>query len=148
MSGFNFNFGNKEILKVIRSLSVNNAYGSNDFSIRLLKTCDSAVVKPFPNIWKKSSIFPVYSKGNKLIAQNYRPVSLQPIFGKTFERIKLTQSLSFLMKTSFLLQISLVVVLLIHVSINSYQLFIFSRDLFRHWSKSNSGSERSIFINS
>ena len=136
MSGFNFNFGNKETLKIIRSLNVNKVYGCNDSSIRLLKTCDSAVVKPlsiifrnclktgtFPNICKKSNIFPVFKKGDKLIAQNYHPVSLLPLFGKTFERISSTQSLSFLMKTSFSLQINLVFVLLILVSINSYQLF-------------------------
>ena len=69
-------------------------------SIRLLKICDSSIVKPlpiifkhclqsgsFPNNWKKSNVVPVDKKGDKQLLQNYRPVSLLPMCGKIFERI-------------------------------------------------------------
>ena len=69
-------------------------------SIRLLKICDSSIVKhlpiifkdclqsgSFPNNWKKSNVVPADKKGDKQLLQNYRPVSLLPICGKIFERI-------------------------------------------------------------
>ena len=68
-------------------------------SIRMLKICDLAIIKPlsmifrncinnstFPDLWKKSNICPIHKKGNKQIINNYRPVSLLPICGKIFER--------------------------------------------------------------
>ena len=64
----------------------------------MLKLCDLAVVKPlsiifkncvnqssFPDIWKKSNISPIHTKGNKQVINNYRPVSLLPTYGKIFE---------------------------------------------------------------
>ena len=41
----------------------------------------------FPNIWKKSNVVPVHKKGDKQVVDNYRPVSLSPIFGKILERL-------------------------------------------------------------
>ena len=71
-------FKNRDILKIIRSLNYNKAHGCNDISIRLLKMCDSSIVKPlsiifksclqtgtFPNNWKKSNVVPVHKKGDK-----------------------------------------------------------------------------------
>ena len=66
----------------------------------MIKTCDSALVKPltiifnnslktgtFPYIWKKSNVIPVHKKNDKQLINNYRPVLLLLIFGKVFERI-------------------------------------------------------------
>ena len=66
----------------------------------MLKICDAAIVEllsiifnncinqsMFPDIWKRSNICPIHKKGDKQIINNYRPVSLLPICGKTFERI-------------------------------------------------------------
>ena len=41
----------------------------------------------FPTEWKMANVVPVYKKNDKQNIQNYRPVSLLPIFGKIFERI-------------------------------------------------------------
>ena len=66
----------------------------------MVKICDDSMKKPlsviyknciktgmYPNVWKKSNIVPVHKKGDKEIANNYRPVSLPSIFGKVFEKI-------------------------------------------------------------
>ena len=80
-------------------------------SIRLLKICDSSIVKPlsiifknhletvtFPNNWKKSNAVPTHTKGDKQLLENYCPVSLFPIkFLK-----KLFSKLDFLEENSLL----------------------------------------------
>ena len=79
---------------------MSKAHGHDDISVRMLKICDSAIIKPlsiifrncisqstFPDIWKKSNICPIYKKGDKEVINNYRPVSLLPICGKIFERL-------------------------------------------------------------
>ena len=93
-------FENKDIINIIRSLSVGKAHGHDNISIRMLKICDSAIVEPlsilfnnclnqsiFPDTRKRSNICPIHKKGDKQIISNYRPVSLLPICGKIFERL-------------------------------------------------------------
>ena len=93
-------FNDQDILNVIHSLNINKVHGFDDLSIRLLKICDSSIVKPlsivlknclrsrsFPNNWKKSNVVPIHKKGGKQLLQNHWPVSLLPICGKIFERI-------------------------------------------------------------
>ena len=94
------NFSDNDILKIIRSLDINKAHGHDDISVRMVKICDDSIKKPlsiiykncittgiYPNTWKKSNIVPVHKKGDKQFVNNYRPVSLLPIFGKVFEKI-------------------------------------------------------------
>ena len=42
-------FNDQDILNVIHSLNINKAHWYDDLSIRLLKICDSTIVKPFVN---------------------------------------------------------------------------------------------------
>ena len=94
------NFSANDILKIIRSLDINKAHGHDDISVRMVKICDDAIKKPlliiykncikkgiYPNTRKKSSIVPVHKKEDKQIVNNYRLVSLLPIFGKIFDKI-------------------------------------------------------------
>ena len=66
----------------------------------MIRICDKLLLKPlivlfmnsiksscYPDIWKKSNIIPVHQKNHKQLVENYRPVSLLPIFGKIFEKI-------------------------------------------------------------
>ena len=93
-------FEDQDILKIIHLLKYNKAHGYDDISIRLLKICDSSIVKSlsmnfksclqtgtFPSNWKKqkSNVVPVHKKGDKQLLQNHRPVSLLPICSKIFE---------------------------------------------------------------
>ena len=68
-------FENKDIVNVIKALDPCKVHGYNDISIRMLKICDSAIVKPltilfkncisqgiFPDNWKKSNICLIHKK--------------------------------------------------------------------------------------
>ena len=92
-------FNEGTILKIIRALNINKAHGHNDISIRMIKICDESLLKPllilfknslklsyYPDIWKKSNIIPAHKKNDKQLLNNYRPISLLPIFGKIFEK--------------------------------------------------------------
>ena len=92
-------FDEAKILALIRALNVNKAHGWDEISIRMIKICDTALVKPlvnifrfslnsgkFPNNWKKGNIVTVYKKSEKDIVKNYRPVSLLPILSKIYEK--------------------------------------------------------------
>ena len=108
-------FKDQDILKITRFLNYNKAHGYDDISIRLLKICDSSIVKPlliifknclqtgtFPNNWKKSNAVPIHKKGDKQLLQNYRPVSLLRICSKIFEKIIFNPMLDFLEENSLL----------------------------------------------
>ena len=68
-------FDDHDIIKIIRALNINKSHGHDDISIRMIKICDSALVKPlsiifhnciksgsFPYTWKKSNVIPVHKK--------------------------------------------------------------------------------------
>ena len=81
----------------------------------MIKICDSALVKPlslifqnflncstFPEIWKKSNICPVLKKNIKQVINNYRPVSLMPVFGEIFEKLIFKSVFEYLDEHKFL----------------------------------------------
>ena len=88
-----------QILKILRTLDINKAHGHDEISIRILKLCEKFIITPysycsrialirtFPDTWKKSNIVPVCKKGDKQILDNYRQVSLLLIPGKFFEKV-------------------------------------------------------------
>ena len=95
-----FNIESDQILKIIRSLDINKSHGYDNISARMLKICDSSIVKPllmifrnslnegvFPSLWKKGNITPIHKKGDKDNINNYRPISVLPLFGKLFEKL-------------------------------------------------------------
>ena len=56
----------------------------------------------FPQLLKKSKVIPIYKAESKMLASNYRPISLLPIIGKLFEKIIFTRLTSFVKKYSIL----------------------------------------------
>ena len=65
-------YDDKDIIKNIRALNINKLHCHDDISIRIIKICQSALVKPlsiifnncvrtgtFPFIWKKSNVMHV-----------------------------------------------------------------------------------------
>ena len=115
-SRLNFiNLNEDEILKVIRALNIHKAHGHDDISIRMIKICDKSLLKPliilfgnsiesscYPDIWKRSNIIPVHKKNDKQLVNNYRPISLLPIFGKIFEKIIFNKIYNFLLEENLL----------------------------------------------
>ena len=88
-----------KILSIIRAFDVSKVHGWNDVSVRMVKICDEFLIKPlfniyqfsleagnFPSNWKGGNIVRVHKKGNKDLINNYRPVSLLPIFSKIYEK--------------------------------------------------------------
>ena len=68
-------------------------------SVRMVKICDESLVKPLFNVfqfsletgnfwinWKRGNIVPEHKKNHKKLINNYRPVSLLPIFSKIYEK--------------------------------------------------------------
>ena len=65
----------------------------------MIKLCDSAIIEPlcsiferciatgiYPPAWKKANVVPIHKKGSRQCKNNYRPISLLPIFSKLFEK--------------------------------------------------------------
>ena len=93
-----FTISDQKVIFIIHSLNPNKANGWDDISIRMIKLCDDALLLPlklifenclsqgiFPEMWKKANVVPVHKKNLKNLKQNYRPISLLPIFGKILE---------------------------------------------------------------
>ena len=87
-----------KILSVICSFDVSKAHGWDNVSVRMVKICDESLVEPLfdifqfsleignsPSYWKRGNIVLMHKKGNKDLINNYRPVSLLPIFSKIYE---------------------------------------------------------------
>ena len=64
-------FNEEELLQIIRALNINKDHGHDDIFIRMIKICDSSLLKPlivliksscYPDIWKKSNVIPVHKK--------------------------------------------------------------------------------------
>ena len=88
------------ILKLLQKLNPNKAAGPDDIKPKVLKelathiapilyvifgvSLDTGVV---PRDWRCANVSPVYKKGEKYIAENYRPISLTCICCKLMEHI-------------------------------------------------------------
>ena len=66
----------------------------------MIAICDSSIVTPikiifetciregiFPEKWKMSNVCPIHKKEAKILKENYRPIPLLPILGKSFGKV-------------------------------------------------------------
>ena len=79
------------IVQQWRSLLKNRAmyqeYGTwSEITFNYFKLQSFIKSSHYPDIWKKSNFIPVHKKKDKQLNQNYRSISLLPIFGKIFEK--------------------------------------------------------------
>ena len=89
----------KGVLKLLNGLKVHKAPGPDGPSAMVLKECseiapilafiynESLAQGNVPYDWRQANVAPVYKKGEKYDAANYRPVSLTCICCKTLEHI-------------------------------------------------------------
>ena len=90
----------EKVLRIIRALDSEKAHGCDDISISMIKMCDTSIVEPlclifekcletgvYPSIRKKANVIPVHKRNSRQNKENYRPISLLPIFGKIFEKL-------------------------------------------------------------
>ena len=81
----------------------------------MIKISDESLLKPlfilfknslklsyYPDIWKKSNIIPAHKKNDEQLVNNYRPISLLPIFGKIFEKRIFNEIYNVLLKEEIL----------------------------------------------
>ncbi len=88
----------KDILDIIKRLPTGKAPGYDNITTKCIKAVDSIVSIPlvtltnrmfaestFPDPLKHADLTPIYKKSNKLLAPNFRPVSVLIAFSKIFE---------------------------------------------------------------
>ena len=103
-----------EVLKIISSLN-KASHGWDDISSQIVKTTSHLFIEPithilnlsliqgvFPDELKIAKIVPIYKSENNQIINNYRPVSVLPIFSKLFERVMYSRLFSFVNKHNIL----------------------------------------------
>ena len=89
----------EEIENELRNLACNKSTGSDPIPTNIIRQCYSELSEPlsilfhfilkynvYPIAWKTAKITPVHKKGVKNKIQNFRPISLLPIFSKIFEK--------------------------------------------------------------
>ena len=93
-----------EVRNQLRSLDESKATGPDDIPTIVLKRCAEQLTKPLtllfkkslqlgklPKEWKSAKITPIFKKGKRSKAENYRPISLTSQVCKILERLVLTQ---------------------------------------------------------
>ena len=88
------------VIKLLNNLNIHKAPGPDGLSARVLKECSSEIAPVLtyifneslaqgavPDDWRQANVAPVFKKGEKYDAANYRPVSLTCICCKTLEHI-------------------------------------------------------------
>jgi hypothetical protein len=89
----------EQVFDHLSTLDISKASGPDGVGARLLKSAARELSKhlaqlfnkslqtsTFPDIWKIASVVPVFKNGVKELIQNYRPISLLSIIGKSMER--------------------------------------------------------------
>ena len=88
------------VLKLFINLKIHKAPGPDGLSAKVLKECSSEIAPilafiyngtlvqgTVPDDWRQANVAPIFKKGEKYNAPNYRPVSLTCICCKTLEHI-------------------------------------------------------------
>ena len=110
-----FTFSPKDIEDAICELDPYSAAPDDDIPAKILCACKSQLAYPIWLIWEKSFrtgiippdfkkqyITPIFKKGNKTEAANYRPVSITSHLIKTFERVMRNKLVDYLESNNIL----------------------------------------------
>ena len=104
-----------DVQKRLRSLNPNKSCGPDGISSRILKELADIIAGPItalfncslqrgevPSDWKKANISPIFKKGSKSIAANYRQISLTAVLCKLMESLIRDHVMSYLMENRLL----------------------------------------------
>ena len=104
-----FNFVSKEeVLTEIKMLDVSKAIQESDIPVKIIKANENFFAEAicfyfnkslengkFPNCLKLANTTSVFKPGARTSKNNYRPISILPVFSKIFERLLSRQLLEF-----------------------------------------------------
>ena len=102
---FKFSYVSKIFVeRQLKTLKRRKAAGWDDLPAGMIKDCRSAISKPLtyiinlslkegivPTKWKCARVAPIHKSGDAKNPENYRPISVLPIFSKILERLIHTQ---------------------------------------------------------
>ena len=93
-------FTKEDIKEKIKNLKPASAPGNDEITVKQIQVMSHLLCKPLeiifnksiesgivPLSWREANVTPIFKKGDKSIASNYRPVSLTSICGKIMESI-------------------------------------------------------------
>ena len=105
----------EDVRAKLKALDKSKSVGCDSVHPHVLKECSMSLSYPLylvfkktletgilPDIWKKANVTPLFKKGSKLKASNYRPVSLTSIPCKILERLIADCILDHLLKNNLL----------------------------------------------
>ena len=94
------NIQHEEVRKELSLLNPSKTSGPDNIPARLLKEGASEIAPSLtkilklslhlakvPSVWKDANVIPLYKRGDKSAAKNYRPISLTSVVSKVMERI-------------------------------------------------------------
>ncbi|XP_044764390.1 uncharacterized protein LOC123320957 [Coccinella septempunctata] len=97
------------------ALIVNSSPGADGISATVLKECAQPLSYPLsiiyarsletsslPSAWRNALVTPIYKKGDKYNAENYRPISLVPVVAKVCEKIIQNSVLQFALSSNLI----------------------------------------------
>nr|XP_047141279.1 uncharacterized protein LOC124816221 [Hydra vulgaris] len=102
------------IEKKLEQLDINKSVGVDGVSPYVINKCHSTICKPLlmfkkslkeekvPELWKLANVTPLFKKGEKSDASNYRPISLTSIPCKVLESIIRDEMMNYLLTNGLL----------------------------------------------
>ena len=115
-SVFNFEFlTDDDVMKLLNSLRSKSSSGYDGISTKFLKQIGPSIIRPlrlvinqslitgiFPKKLKIAKVCPFFKKGDDLLLDNYRPISLLTAISKLFEKAAFNQLYSYLCQKKLL----------------------------------------------
>jgi len=105
----------EEVTSLVKSLKGKPTSGDDDIPENLVKQCIHLIKGPLTHIynlsltsgvflvlWKTAKVKPLHKKGDKYDMNNYRPISIIPVFAKILERLMYNRITSFLYENKIL----------------------------------------------
>ena len=112
--------GSDEVRRLLSKVNTNKSSGPDGITPRLLRDCSNEWVQPIgmlfqksldegyvPADWRIANTTPIFEKGDKSRAENYRPISLTFVICKIMEKIIRRQLMEHLTTKDLLVSVSM-----------------------------------------